>query len=303
MEKIRYRTLLEKGITELRDHGVEDAQREAELLLCSCLNWNRTQLFLHMGDEVASEVSAMFQKMIVRRASREPYAYIVGEREFFSLPFYVNKDVLIPRPETEFLLEKVLAYVKASEKTIDRCIDLCCGSGAIAVVLAIYLRTVVYALDISEAALVVTRKNSTRHNVDHLVRALHSDLLSGLSDGAKVPLIVTNPPYVTHSSVQHELAPEVALYEPHLALDGGDDGLDCIREIAMQALSHLQLRGVLFMEFGWDQGAQVKELFEATQSAGMRYQNVEIYKDYSGKDRVLFAEAVKMSEEYGKTGH
>ncbi len=277
---------------ELEKSSVTDAQIDAFLLLAHVTGLSRTEIYLHGRQTVSSEVIDQYKKLIARRCSREPYAYIVSEQEFFSLPFYVDTNVLIPRPETEFLLEHVLQVIAERKPAIMQCVDLCCGSGVIAVILAQRLRCNVMALDISEAALRVTRKNASRHNLSHRITVLRSDLFAAMEEGLRVPLIVSNPPYVCTDEIANELEPEVALYEPHLALDGGRDGLDIIRRIA-DALCHLTDDGLFFMEFGWQQGAQIQKIFAAEERGGYHYSTVKIYQDYAGKDRILGAEIKK----------
>jgi len=288
--------LINEAVSELEGHGVENSRLETELLLGHCLKMSRTQLYLHGKDIVVHEDIQKFWSLIKRRANREPYAYIVSEREFWSLPFFVCSDVLIPRPETEFLVETILQTIKKDNREIYCCIDLCCGSGVIGVVLALELGIPVTALDLSEGAVEVTLKNSVKHGVQSLVKPQISDLFAALTAEMKFPLIVSNPPYVNTSEMTATLEPEVSLFEPHLALDGGTDGLDCIRRIAVDSLHHLTEGGLLFMEFGADQGEEVRDIFTTVREKGRYFSTVKIFKDYSGRDRVLKAEAHTLNE-------
>ncbi len=285
--------LLQYGQKELEKCSIKDARVDALLLLSHVTGLSRTEIYLHGKQIATSEVCDRYKKLIFRRCTREPYAYIVSEQEFFSLPFYVDKNVLIPRPETEVLLEHVLHTVAEKNNEITHCIDLCCGSGVVAVILAKNLCCDVLAIDISEAAVQVTKKNSLRHNLSHCIHVLQSDLFEAVDTDLRVPLLVCNPPYVCEDEIANELEPEVALHEPHLALNGGRDGLDIIRRIAVDALSHLTDGGLLFMEFGWQQGAQIQEIFTAVKRGGYHYSTVKIFKDYAGKDRILSAEVKK----------
>ncbi len=284
-------SLLEEGTRLLAESGVEDAATDARLLLGHCLGKSRTELYLSGRERVGPADMARFSEYIRRRCRREPVAYIVAEQEFWSLPFQVNSSVLIPRPETEFLLETVLAKVAATSQPQRRCLDLCCGSGVIAAVLARELGAPVTAVDLSPAALRLARKNCRRHDVGALVSFLCADLFEALSPESAFPLIVTNPPYVARAEIKSLLQPEVAGYEPHLALDGGGDGLALIRRIADRALAYLAPGGMLFMEFGCSQGAAVAALFTAASRQGRFFQDIEIVKDYSGRDRVLYGRA------------
>lgn len=287
--------LLQQGQAELENSGVDTAVIDAQLLLGHCLKKSRSQLFLAAAHPVEHSDYCLFLSFIERRKKHEPVAYILGEREFWSLPFYVNNDVLIPRPETEFLLETALRNVKIEKHEINKALDLCCGSGVISVVLALELKTKVHAVDCAEKAIAVTMKNCRRHCVDQLVIPIRSDLFKGLADNI-FSLIVSNPPYVTSDEIYDMLDPEVVYFEPHLALDGGHDGLDLIRRIAAEILQYLTPGGMFFMEFGADQGAHVETLFSSVTMGDRFFEIVEILKDYSGRDRVLYAKANNYSE-------
>ncbi len=281
--------LLQKGQRELERHNIVNADIDALLLLGHCLQMSRTEMLLHGANEVDENNCESFNMLIQRRVAREPVAYILQEREFWSLSFYVNPDVLIPRPETEFLLETVLHGVKQSGKTVSRCVDLCCGSGVIGVVLARELGCQVTALDLSVDALRVTAINARRHGVEGHVNAVCSNLFTALGNDQVFSLIVANPPYVSSGEIKNSLQAEVAEFEPLLALDGGMDGLDCIHRIAREILNYLEPDGQFFMEFGADQARRVVEIF---QSVGVRerfFETLNIFQDYSGRDRVLAA--------------
>ncbi len=271
------------GKERLEEVGVEEAETDTNVLLGFCLKKSRTELFLAARDVVTPSEEEIFLKFLDRRLNREPVAYIIGTREFWSLPFKVSKDVLIPRPETEFLLERVLH--KTSETRIDGILDLCCGSGVIACVLALELKQQVTAIDVSNKALAITSHNVKEHNLEESVQILQSDLFDNLPTSKKYSLIVSNPPYITHNDVCQNLEPEVSQYEPWLALDGGDLGMDIIERIAKDISSVLHRPGNLFIEIGAEQGAMVTELFESTKY----FDSVQIYQDYSGRDRVLHA--------------
>jgi len=281
--------LQQEGRKVLEKAGVEQAELECVLLLGHILGLSRTEVYLR-GDLVLDEKSrTQFMECVHRRAHREPLAYIIGEQEFWSLSFLVNDDVLIPRPETEFLLEVVFAHIKRHNPSVERCIDLCCGSGVIAVVLARQLGVTVLAVDRSSHALAMTRVNSRRHHVEDAVMVLCSDLLAAVRPDCGFPLIVSNPPYVSRGAIEGELAPEVARHEPHLALDGGVDGLDVIRRIAVDAGRFLAPGGKLFMECGADQGEAIEAIFAEAAPPGRFFENRSILQDYSGRDRVFRA--------------
>jgi release factor glutamine methyltransferase len=273
--------LLIFGQNKLEQAGVEESSTDTWLLLSAVLGLSRTELFLAAKKQVDEQTRSRFIELLGRRIEREPVAYILGYKEFWSLPFLVTSDVLIPRPETEFMLDKVFSLV--DKKKISRCLDLCCGSGAIACVLAKELRTDVLAVDISAAALAVTEKNIAQLNVDRFVKILQSDLFNKLENFAQFSLIVSNPPYISSEDVQNNLDPEVSRYEPHLALDGGVKGMDIIERIADDIPQYLAPGGHFFMEMGCEQGESCVECFSKTK----RFSAIEVFQDYSGRDRVL----------------
>lgn len=284
---MRVAELLRQGTKRLELAGVAQPALEAELLLGHCLQKKRTALFLSATMEVEAREESAFLSLLARRANHEPTAYILGEREFWSLPFLVNPDVLIPRPETEFLLDTVLSFARDRQwRSSGLLLDLCCGSGVIGVVLAREWAASVVAVDRSAAALRVARANAVRHGVTDRLVMIQADLMTPFTPRPLFSLIVANPPYVRHQELEGLLQPEVAHFEPRLALDGGPDGLACIRRIREQLPWVLQPGGDLFMEIGADQGPAVKGLFAGDGGVSF-FDRVEIFADYSGRDRVL----------------
>lgn len=282
--------LLREGTAKLRQAGVTEAELDSLLLLGHCLKLNRTELFLHGHEMVDDQSLQLYTALVQRRATREPLAYIIGSREFWSLEFLVNSDVLIPRPETEFLVETALGHIHESSLAVGQVADICCGSGIIAVVLARELRSRITAIDCSPEALAVCQKNCRRHRVDEMVRLVCGDLFQPIHDQMLFSCIVANPPYIQSSDIDQELEPEVAEHEPRLALDGGGDGLGCIRRLASQVIHHLEPGGFFFMEFGAGQAEAIHQLFSAIKKGKSFFQKINILQDYSGKDRVLVAQ-------------
>jgi release factor glutamine methyltransferase len=277
--------LLQAAVTLLEGYGIETARVDAELLLGHCLDKSRTELYLAGAQRITGSQQDLFIDMIARRRRREPVAYIIGEREFWSRSFMVSPDVLIPRPETEFLVETALRTKrKAGEPSL--CLDLCCGSGVIAIIVAMETGWPVIAADISHAALRVCKMNCQRLGVADKVSVVQSDLADGLAAQARFDLIAANPPYVRHSEIVEKLEPEVAWYEPHVALDGGEDGLEVIRRIAGTLPLLLKPGGEFFMEIGHDQGENARNIFAGCPSRTL-YQSVEVLKDYAGRDRIV----------------
>lgn len=281
--------LLQKSAAVLDAAGVESSAIDAELLLGHCLEMSRTELYLNTQSSLSSTSLSQFQSMLNRREQREPLAYILGVQEFWSLDFLVTPDVLIPRPETEQLLEKVIAFQNDLQSDSGLLVDLCCGSGAIAVVLAKELQRKVLAIDISSKALRVARANCKKHNVSHLVSFLQSDLLTSLRPVSELSCVVTNPPYVSREEMEEGLQPEVNLYEPHLALDGGRKGLEIIQRIQKQLLVRMAPGGNLFMEIGSDQGQEICQMFSTKEPERLSFSDVSVQKDYAGHDRIFQA--------------
>ena len=209
------------------------------------------------------------------------------------MPFWVTADVLIPRPETEFLLDRVLALTNPENLQKGPILDLCCGSGVIATVLAKEIGQTIYASDISNNALAVAKKNIIRHRLNFLVFLVQGNLLSPFSMEGKFSLVVSNPPYVSSFDIANKLAPEVAVFEPHLALDGGVKGLELIKEIRGRLPMVLRPGGECFIEIGADQGELVRGLFWEKVAGLADFQQVDILVDYAGRDRVVHARLEK----------
>ncbi len=281
--------LIHLGVHRLAAAGIDDASREIELLLGFCLGKNRAALFLEAKSEVDIGQEQHFLSLVSRREEREPLAYIFGEQEFWSLSFQVNPFVLIPRPETEFLVESVLAASQGRWQS-GAILDLCCGSGVIGIVLARELASAVTAVDISASALEVARYNARRHNVGERLAFIQADLLSAFHPSASFSLVVSNPPYVSREELDAGLQPEVALFEPSLALDGGRQGLDLIRRIHQDLPPLLAPGGDFFMEIGAEQGPSVLRLF--ADDGHNCFERLEVLQDYSGRDRVFHARKI-----------
>lgn len=284
---MQVKEILAESADLLQKAGVDEYELDARLLLEYVLEKNRTELFLAAEEDLSVDNLDRYKAMIARRAKREPVAYILGEQEFWSHTFTVTPDVLIPRPETEFLLEQVLSLTEPENFERGCIVDLCCGSGVIAAILALEKDHLVYAVDLSMGALQVAKGNLCRHNLTKKVQLIQGDLLASFSRRSNCSLIVSNPPYVSHNDVIGNLAPEVGVFEPHLALDGGDRGMDLIEIIYHQLQEVLLPGGQFFMEFGADQGKEVTQLFSGNNNS--YFSTVEIIQDYAGRDRVLHA--------------
>ncbi len=267
------------GEAQLSAAGVPHPRVDAEMLLASVLDLDRTGLYLRQ-DPLGREDQASFRALIARRQRREPLQYILGEAPFYGRFFGVNGDVLIPRPETELLVDEVL---KRSQRPL-RIVDVGTGSGCIAVTLACECpRARVVAVDRSLRALRAAQANGARYGVDERIRWICADILAGLRPGYRAELIVANLPYVARGELP-ALQPEVSAYEPREALNGGSDGLSLIAELCAAAPRMLAGGGLLAVEIGDQQAAAVRRLARQTGA----YDGVEVVRDLAGKDRMVF---------------
>jgi release factor glutamine methyltransferase len=280
---------LAQAATRLSTEGVESPRLDAELLLAHVLTVNRAAILARPDRRLTPKQLTRYRDLVARRAGREPLAYIVGHREFYDLDLVLDRRVLIPRPETELLVEHALSIARRMVPEMKmplRIADVGAGSGAIAVTLAVHLpQASVYALDESAGALEVVAENARRCGVADRVRCLQGDLLSPIHQDAPLAMITANLPYV--STVEWlELAPEIRDHEPRAALDGGPDGLGLIRRLLATAGSHLRPNSVILIEIGASQGAAVTTL--ARKHLGQA--SVQLVQDYAGLDRLVVIE-------------
>jgi release factor glutamine methyltransferase len=273
MRMSTYKQLLQTGRELLKQKGIADADVDAWYLLAHVFQINRTDLMLKGDHTVEAEAEEHYLKLLKQRASRLPLQHILGTQEFMGLEFEVNQDVLIPRQDTETLVEEVLKYCEGKEV-----LDLCTGSGCIIISLAKLgrLRHAVGA-DLSEKALALAARNAHQLNVE--VELIQSDLFERV-DGM-FDIIVSNPPYIPSGDIE-ALMPEVRDHEPRLALDGREDGLEFYRNISKAAKEHLKPEGLIFYEIGYNQGEAVREILTKE-----GFTEVTIKKDLSGLDRVV----------------
>ena len=261
----------------LTDSNIEDAPLEAEVLLRDTLKKDRVGLYLALDDELSTEQQNAFRDRLARRLDDEPTAYIIGHREFYGRDFLVDASVLVPRPETELLVEKALEIVR--KRRLSVIAEVGTGCGAVAISLALELPHVrVYATDISASALEVARVNSRKHGVSDRVHLLNCDLLGALPE--PVEMVVANLPYVRESDLPRS---GPVSREPRLALDGGTDGLDKIRRLCSQAKVVPGSEGYLLLEVGEGQARAVSAFLHDLFSPAL----VEVTPDLSGIDRVV----------------
>ena len=316
------RTLLKEGIAQLREAGVPSFTLAAELLLLHVLGRDRTWIYSHPEEEISAANAEQFFRFIARRANGEPTQHLTGKQEFWGLEFEVTPDVLIPRPETEHVIEVALDRLALREVRAGRkqtlsgeglqIADVGTGSGCIAIALAKDLPgATIYATDISNAALAVARRNAARHSVSDRIHFLESNLLDTLSDvgaryivplhggAAVVPehqspvpnhqslsfdLIASNPPYIGRREVA-TLMREVRDREPEVALYGGEEGYELYADLITQAAAHLQPGGILVLELGHNSLPAVQPLLDAP-----KWINVAVTNDLAGIPRVIAAE-------------
>ncbi|CEN25967.1 N5-glutamine S-adenosyl-L-methionine-dependent methyltransferase [[Clostridium] sordellii] len=255
---------------------------DTEILLQKALgDVDRLYIQLNLDKKLSDEELKCFNEMINDRLNGRPIAYIVKNREFMALDFYVEEGVLIPRPDTEPLVEEVIELSKGmKDVTI---VDIGTGSGAISVSLAKYIKnSYVYSLDISDKALSIGKKNAVNNEVDDKIEFIKSDVFTGIKDrNLKLDIIVSNPPYIKKEDIK-TLHTQVKDYEPYIALEGGEDGLDFYRTITEESLKYLKSNGILAFEVGHDQANDVCTIME-----NHGYKKIYTKKDLQGIDRVV----------------
>lgn len=292
---------------QLADAGVTDAQIDAKELYCFLMHYDKTALMMHWQDVLQDNQCEAYFALVEKRAKRHPLQHITGEQEFMGFPFKVNEHVLIPRQDTETMVEDAIEFLdkgtlrgsaygtgKPLKGNAD-ILDLCCGSGAIGISLAkTFGKAKVVCTDVSPQALETARENAS-YNACKNIKFAESDMLeapffNGRLGKKKFDLIISNPPYI-ESEVIEGLEPEVKDHEPRMALDGGTDGLDFYRRIAKEASAYLKKDGVLMLEIGCEQKDAVKEILCQTGE----YERIVGLTDLTGRDRIVAA--IKKKEE------
>jgi release factor glutamine methyltransferase len=264
-------------------HGIEQSRTDAEVLLAHALSITRIEIYTNHDKPLHAEELKTFKSFIQRRITHEPVAYITGKKEFWSLELTVTPDVLVPRPETECLVEAVLD-VMVDREAGNNILDMGTGSGAIVCALASERpRNRYYAVDRSESALLVARRNATRYGLERAIAFSRGNWFEGVEGMQRqFDIIVSNPPYIPQHQIK-KLPPEIARYEPLCAIDGGADGLDAFRSILHAAPDYLAPDGKIFLEIGFDQRPAVSAIIEEVGC----YRDFVCRKDYAAKDRVV----------------
>jgi release factor glutamine methyltransferase len=245
----------------LKRRGSESARLDAEVLLARVLGWQRVQLYTRFDDQVGERARGEFRELVRRRAEGSPVAYLVGRKEFYSLPLKVSPDVLIPRPDSEFVVVEFLAVARRLEAP--RCVDVGTGSGCLALACAHENKAATFlAIDISPEALAVARLNAETLGLTGRVTFLEGDILDPVADQGPFDVVLSNPPYIP-TDIIPTLEPGVRAFEPRRALDGGVDGLRVVDRLITQAVPLLKPGGHLILEIGTDQEAPVRALLAA----------------------------------------
>jgi release factor glutamine methyltransferase len=270
------------GCSSLREADIPDAAKDVELFLCDILKYKKIELYMNSRNTFPEEKIKVFNEYLARRIKKEPVAYILGKKGFLDYELLVNRNVLIPRPETELLVETCFDMIKKDVKGYE-ILDLCTGSGAIAVGIARKFPFVrVTASDVSRGALKVAKQNAEKYKVENNIKFIQSDLFKGFKKENKFHLIISNPPYVPREEMKG-LMDDVKLFEPKEALDGGKEGLRFYREIIRRAPYFLLPGGFLALEVGYNQSGLIKTMF---MNSG-KYTIIKTVRDYALIDRII----------------
>ena len=252
---------------------------DSEILLSKILNKSREKILVNLDQKLNSRNILKFKKYIRRRSKNEPVAYILGEKEFWSKKFIVNKDTLIPRPETELLVEKLVKLFKGKKISI---LDIGTGSGCIILSLLSNLeKSVGLGVDVSNKAILIANKNAKRHELSNRVKFLNKSFESIFSK--KFDLIVSNPPYIERKNIKN-LSEDIKRFEPIMALDGGHDGLDLIKKVIYKSKRILKIKGTLALEIGNEQIKKVSKIL-----VDNNFRIIHVIKDYKNNVRCVFA--------------
>lgn len=278
---LKVQQLLSKGYEILKQNNIENYMLDCQLILGKVLKFDRMSIIINRDFEVSKEKAEEYLLLVEKRKNKMPLKYITEEAEFMGINFFIKEGVLIPRPDTEILVEEAIKEIK--DRNLSRVCDVCCGSGAIGLSIAKLVDfATVQCCDISEVAEEVTRKNIQKLEIAERVKFIRSDLLSFAANRKlQYDAIVSNPPYI-RTDVIPTLMEDVKDYEPYIALWGGEDGLDFYRRITLESLKILRRGGVLAYEIGYDQSEEVESLLREN-----GYSNVRTTKDLAGNDRVV----------------
>ena len=282
---MKIKELVLRATDYLARHNIPSPRLDAEVLLSYLLKKERIFLYLNWDSILRKHTIDLFRKLVLKRSKHVPIAYLIGHKEFMSIDFEVNEKVLIPRPETETLIEATLKKMALQPNREWVAIDMGTGSGNIAVALARNQNVRIYASDISEDALSISKKNAKKNKVEKSIRFLCGDLFksfNGLNLAEDIDFVVSNPPYVSSSDFE-KLPIDIKQYEPRIALDGGTDGIDFYPELVKGAEEFLKPHGFLIMEIGYGQVGEIKKLVSLSKA----FLEPKIVMDYGGIERVV----------------
>ena len=271
---------IKAGSKLLKEKNIPSHILDSELLLSKSLNKSREELLINLDQNINKRDFAKFNKHLIRRSKKEPIAYLTGEKEFWSKKFFVNKDTLIPRPETELLVEKLVAFYKKKRPVI---LDIGTGTGCIILSLLSELKNSAgMAVDISSKAIFVAKKNALKFKLSDRIKFLNQHFED--IHGKKFDLIVSNPPYITRNGIKN-LSDDIKKFEPRIALDGGNDGLDLIKKVIYKSKEILKIKGTLALEIGNEQINKVSKIL-----TGNKFIIKYVIKDYKKNVRCVLAE-------------
>lgn len=270
---------IKEATEELEKNNIIDAKQKARRLLAFVLNKEKEYLMIHSEDEIDNKIYTVFLNKLERLKKHEPLQYIIQNQEFMGFDFYVDKNVLIPQPDTEILVQEAIEIVQKNNLNRPRILDLCTGTGAIAISLAKLIKdSILYGSDISKEALKIAENNAISNQAN--IFFIESDMFKNIFREFRFNIIVSNPPYI-ETEIIKTLDKEVQ-NEPHIALDGGEDGLKFYREIAENAKKFLATNGFLVLEIGYNQKEKVEKILKEN-----GYKNIYLIKDLAGNDRVI----------------
>ena len=272
--------VIKTGSELLKEKNISSHVLDTELLLSKSLNKSREELLINLDQNINKRELTNFNKYLIRRSNKEPIAYLLGEKEFWSKKFFVNKDTLIPRPETELLVEKLVSIYKEKKITI---LDIGTGTGCIIASLLSELKNSSgTAVDISREAILVAKKNACKFKLSDRIKFLHKPFEELY--GKKFDLIVSNPPYIKRMEIKN-LSDDIKKFEPRMALDGGNDGLDLIKKVIYKSREILKINGTLALEIGDEQIKKVSKIL-----IDNKFRIKCVIKDYENNVRCVLAE-------------
>ena len=272
--------VIKTGSKLLKEKNISSHVLDTELLLSKSLNKSREELLINLDQNINKRELTNFNRYLIRRSNKEPIAYLLGEKEFWSKKFFVNKDTLIPRPETELLVEKLVTIYKEKKITI---LDIGTGTGCIIASLLIELKNSSgTAVDISREAILVAKKNACKFKLSDRIKFLHKPFEE--LHGKKFDLIVSNPPYIKRMEIKN-LSDDIKKFEPRMALDGGNDGLDLIKKVIYKSREILKINGTLALEIGDEQIKKVSKIL-----IDNKFRIKCVIKDYENNVRCVLAE-------------